>query len=127
MARIVHFSVFFTYMEEAEHEFLRSLGLGVICVVDDQKISWPRVKAECNYRTAIRFEEMIDVELSIVRIGTKSITYAYNFSRDGTPVADGTVTTVCCRFDKSLDHKPESIAVPQKIIDALMPYVAEQQ
>ena len=29
MAGIVHFSVFFAYMEQAEHELLRSLGLGV--------------------------------------------------------------------------------------------------
>ena len=29
MAGIVHFSNFFRYMERAEHEFLRSLGLSV--------------------------------------------------------------------------------------------------
>ena len=33
-AGIVHFSVFFAYMEQAEHEFLRSLGLSVHGGVD---------------------------------------------------------------------------------------------
>ena len=37
-AGIVHFSVFFTYMEQAEHEFLLSVGLGVISEQDGQKI-----------------------------------------------------------------------------------------
>ena len=58
-AGIVHFSVFFAYMEEAEHEFLRSIGLGVMMEIDGARISWPRVKAECNYRNAVRFEEEI--------------------------------------------------------------------
>ena len=30
MAGIVHFSAFFVYMEQAEHELLRSLGLSVV-------------------------------------------------------------------------------------------------
>ena len=31
MAGIVHFSNFFAYMEQAEHDFLRSVGMGVVC------------------------------------------------------------------------------------------------
>ena len=80
-AGIVHFSNFFAYMEQAEHAFLRSVGLGVICEFDGQNISWPRVNAECNYRNAIRFEEIIDVEVRVKRIGTKSVTYAFNVFR----------------------------------------------
>ena len=30
MAGIIHYSAYFQYMEEAEHEFLRSLGLSVV-------------------------------------------------------------------------------------------------
>ena len=124
MARIVHFSVFFAYMEEAEHEFLRSLGQGVVCKVNDQLISWPRVNAECNYRAAIRFEEVIDIEVSVARIGSKSVTYGFQFSREGVPVADGTMTAVCCKFDHAMDRqRPQSVDVPQEIVDALTPFV----
>ena len=78
-AGIVHFSNFFIYMEQAEHAFLRSLGLGVMCEIDGTQVSWPRVHAECNYRNAIRFEEMIDVAVSINRIGSSSVTYRFQF------------------------------------------------
>ncbi len=119
-AGIVHFSNFFVYMEQAEHAFLRSLGLGVICEIDDQRISFPRVNASCNYRNAIRFEDLIDVQLSVSRIGSKSITYSFQFSRGTTPVADGSITTVCCKFEHG---KPaESIVTPPKFIDAIRPY-----
>ena len=82
-ARIVHFSVFFAYMEQAEHEMLRSLGLSVVQKADGQTISWPRVNAQCDYRSAIRFEDEIDIFISIERIGEKSVTYVHRFEREG--------------------------------------------
>lgn len=131
MARIVHFSVFFTYMEEAEHEFLRHLGLGVICDVEGQSISWPRVNAQCDYRAAIRFEEEIDMEVTVARIGAKSITYRHRMFRGETLVAEGSITTVCCKFEPpevGIGNKmtrPESIQVPAKVVELLTPYLSE--
>lgn len=124
-AGIVHFSVFFAYMEEAEHEFLRQIGLGVMMEVDGTNISWPRVAANCNYRNAIRFEETIEIELAVAKIGTKSVTYDFKIRRDDMKIADGQVTTVCCKFehDDRLDKKKmESIEIPKQIVEAFSPY-----
>ena len=41
-AGIMHFSAYFTYMEEAEHELLRSIGTSVVLNVGDDTLSWPR-------------------------------------------------------------------------------------
>ncbi len=119
-AGIVHFSNFFAYMEQAEHAFLREVGLGVIFEFNGQKISWPRVNAQCNYRNAIRFEDMIDVFVSVQRIGAKSVTYAFEFFRDDTPVADGSITAVCCLFEHG--KRPESIAIPAEFVATIKPY-----
>ncbi len=121
MAGIVHFSVFFTYMEQAEHEFLRSVGLSVVADVEGQKISWPRVAAECNYRRSIRFEQMLDIHLSIERMGDKSVTYQFQFVESGQTVADGRVTAVCCLF--SHGTKPESILIPMSVRERLQPFL----
>ena len=121
MAGIVHFSNFFAYMEQAEHAFLRSVGMGVICEVENQKISWPRVNAQCDYKVAIKFEEMIDIEVSVTKIGTKSVTYAFDFMRDQTKVASGSLTAVCCLFGHG--QKPVSIPTPQTFIDAIKPFL----
>lgn len=123
MAGIVHFSVFFTYLEEAEHALWRSLGLSVITEFAGQKISWPRVAASCNYRRAIRFEELIDVELSVARIGEKSVTFHGKFLEGGQLVADGQVTAVCCRFDHG--SSPLAVEIPQGIRDLLAPFVIQ--
>jgi 4-hydroxybenzoyl-CoA thioesterase/acyl-CoA thioester hydrolase len=121
MAGIVHFSNFFAYMEQAEHALLRSVGMGVICEVDGLEISWPRVNAQCDYKVAIKFEEMIDIEVSVTKIGTKSVTYGFDFLRENTKVASGSLTTVCCLFKHG--QKPESIPTPQGFIDAIGPFL----
>lgn len=123
MAGIVHFSNFFAYMEQAEHALLRSVQLGVICDVDGQEISFPRVSAECNYRQAIRFEDVIDVHVVVSRIGSKSITYGFKFFLDEAPIADGSITVVCCLMKHG--QRPESITTPDSFIAAIQPYVVE--
>lgn len=124
MAGIVHFSNFFAYMEQAEHAFLRSVGMGVICEVDGQQISWPRVNAQCNYRVAIKFEQVIEIRVSVEKIGSKSITYAFDFMRGETKVADGKITAVCCLFGpENHGKKPESIVIPTAFTEAVMPFL----
>ena len=124
MAGIVHFSNFFAYMEQAEHAFLRSLGLGVMAEFDGQHISWPRVNAQCNYRQSIRFEELIDIEVRVARIGQKSVTYQFDFQRDDQRIADGQITAVCCRMQHG--QKPESVAIPPAFIAAIEPYLVAE-
>ncbi|MFT5299447.1 MAG: acyl-CoA thioester hydrolase [Mariniblastus sp.] len=121
MAGIAHFSNFFAYMEQAEHSLLRSLNLGVICVIDDREISFPRVNAQCDYLNAIRFEDMIEIQVVVTNIGTKSITYGFKFFRDQTPVAKGSITVVCCLMKHG--ERPESVPTPQKFIDSIKPYL----
>ena len=110
-------------MEQAEHAMLRSIGLGVFCEVDGQNISWPRVNAECNYRNAIKFEELIDVHVTVTNIGTKSLTYGFKFFRDQTPVADGSITVVCCLFEHG--QRPESVPIPAGFIEKVKPFLSE--
>src|SRR5205085_6427896 len=109
-AGIMHFASFFPLMESVEHEFLRHLGLSVLMRETAGPISWPRVHAECDYRSAVRFEDLLTVELSIARIGEKSITYHFAIREAGRAVADGRIVAVCCRL--SPESPPKSIPIP---------------
>src|SRR2546421_12927081 len=82
MAGIVHFANFFRFMESAECEFLRSRGLSVKLDWEGQAIGFPRVSATCDYVSPARFEDLLDVSVSIDRVGAKSVTYAFEFARD---------------------------------------------
>lgn len=109
-AGIAHFSAFFVYMEQVEHEFLRSLGLSVVLADAGGTISWPRVWAQCDYSGAVHFEDVMDVELRLERLGEKSVTYECAFFHQGRAVARGSMTSVCCRI--AAGRRPESVAIP---------------
>ena len=115
-AGIMHFSAFMTYMEQVEHEFLRSLGLSVMMRDDEGAISWPRASVSCDFRGAVRFEDTLDVECQVARLGNKSVTYAFRFTHDGRPVAEGKITAVCCRMRAAAP--PSAIVIPDWIAAA---------
>ena len=116
-AGIAHFSVFFTMMEEAEHEFLRHLGLSVMMRDENGALSWPRVSARCDFSAAVHFEDVIEIAVRIERLGEKSVTYAFGFTHDGRLAAQGAMTTVCCRLRDR--QPPESIEIPDWIREKL--------
>ncbi len=109
-AGIIHFSRYFCFMEEVEHEFLRSIGLSVLMERDGQRITWPRVRATCEFVKPVKFEDVVDVHLSVQRKGVKSITYDFTFSQDGVEVARGQIVVACCRIE---DHKLVAIPIPE--------------
>ena len=96
MAGIVHFARFMVFMEAAEHEFLRSLGLSVHLEHQGNIYSWPRLACQCDYTKPVRFEQELDIRVAIKRLGNKSITYEFHFAKDNEPVAYGTLTAACC-------------------------------
>src|SRR5437870_328477 len=99
MAGIVHFTRFFHFMESAEHALLRSLGLSVVTEWEGVRLSFPRVSASCDYLRPVRFEDVLTVDVAVKKLGRASVTYAFEFAKDGEAVARGQLTTVCCRTD----------------------------
>ncbi len=115
-AGIVHFSAFFLWMESAEHELLRSCGIPVVEAgaggpgVD---ASWPRVSAACDYVSAVRFGDEVDVAVTVEKIGTTSVTYGFAFTHAGVPVAKGRVVAVRCHLRQG--RRPEAVPIPDDV------------
>ena len=121
-ARMVHFTAFFRMMEQAEHELLRSVGLSVVMPDSTGEIGWPRVAATCNFQAAAKFEDVLQIEVRILRLGEKSVTYSHRFSRDGQQLASGEITTVCCRVQGGAPLTP--MPIPEAIAEKLRPFVS---
>ncbi len=116
-AGIMHFSTFFLYMEQAEHEMLRSVGLTVMEQHAGSVLSWPRVSVNCDYRRPLRFEDEFEIEVMVARVGEKSLTYVFRFLHQGHEAATGRITAACCRF--SHDGPPVAIPIPARIVELL--------
>ena len=98
LAGIVHFARYALYMEEAEHAFLRGRGLSVHQPRPDGLLCWPRVHASCDFRSPARFEQTLDIAVT-VELSEKSATYRFEMSVAGQAVASGKIVAACCRQD----------------------------
>lgn len=121
MAGIMHFASFFHYMESAEHELIRSIGFSVHVPVDGQMLSFPRVAASCDYVSPARSEEVMDIAVSVTKIGNKSLHYHFDFSHDGRQLATGQITCVCCRVEPGTPMV--SVPVPQEVKQELQQFL----
>ena len=117
MAGIVHFSRFFVFMEAAEHAFLRSLGTSVTGNLDGRRVGWPRVGASCDYENPVRFEDVLDIVMKVIRKGRSSITYGFEFKRDGVLIARGRLSTVFCLCPPGEPFR--SLPIPDFIADQI--------
>ena len=118
LAGIVHFANFYRYMEVAEHEFLHSLGLSIMEKRDDGSTwGWPRVSAKCSFESPAFYQDVLEVRVTVERIGVKSLTINYDFWRDETRIARGQMKTVCCVFRPG--EPMRSIEIPSAFISQL--------
>ena len=117
MAGIVHFSRFFVFMEVAEHEFLRSLGLSCAMDYEGNIIGWPKKAASCEYHSPAHFENTLDIYITSIKIGSKSLTYDIVLENENAEIARGQLTTVCCIWNPggNLIAIPIPVSITEKI------------
>ena len=126
MAGIMHFSHFFRLMERTEHDFWRSVGLSVHVLLDGQTISWPRVRAVCDYKAPLRFEDEVLVTMQIAERKAKSAIYQFDFHKlPGLErVATGEFTVVCAVVDP-VGGKMKAIEIPLQLAEKLAPLMRD--
>jgi YbgC/YbaW family acyl-CoA thioester hydrolase len=88
----IHFTAMLRYFESAEIEFLRALGY---CYRDAPDVGFPRVRVECEYRSAVGFDDEMDIAVSVKRVGTSSYTLEFGALKDGAVAANGSIVVVC--------------------------------
>jgi acyl-CoA thioester hydrolase len=113
MAGIAHFANFFRWMEAAEVDFLASRGLNVALRWEGKPVGFPRVSATCDFFKPVTFMDVLEIAVRVERVGGKSVTYAFEFNKDGEAVARGKVTSVCCLVRP--DHGIEAIEIPETL------------
>ena len=119
MAGIVHFANFYRWMEEAEHEYFRSLGLTIMKKQPDGSyIGWPRVSASCHFEAPAYHEDLLEIRLRVERIGVKSLTFYVEFHCNGRRLAHGRMKTACCLC--GLESGLKSIEIPADYRDVIV-------
>ncbi|MGC9450285.1 MAG: acyl-CoA thioesterase [Oceanipulchritudo sp.] len=117
-AGLMHFSAYFTFMEAAEAELFRRLGLSLLEMKDGMTCGFPRVDCQCKFRRALVFEDQVTIEMRIAEILANRIHYAFTFlDPEGNLCARGSMTTACAR--RETDGSLRSRELPDPVRSAL--------
>ena len=111
-AGIVHFSVFFRYMEEAEHALWREAGISI--ARGTGPIGFPRVAVAFDYHRPLRFEDEFDIWIGIAAIGQKTMRYTCRLTLKDDLIATGTMTIIC--VNRRPDEAMRAMAIPEDIV-----------
>jgi acyl-CoA thioester hydrolase len=117
-AQVVHYSNYFRFFERVEEEFYAHLGFNFIDIAT-RGLWLPRVEAFCQYKKPAKFNDLIEVELTIEELKEKSIKYGFRvFNKEsGTLLAEGYVVIVL--VDKQTQ---KAVAIPNEIVEKLKPF-----
>jgi len=124
MAGIVHFSRFYDFMEAAEHEFLRQLGINVHFEHEGHEIGWPRADTHCRFLSPARLGDELEIHVRVLRKGTKSLTYGFTFRIGERLVAEGKIRCVCCIIGRAEGLR--SVPIPTFLADQIEEAPAEE-
>jgi YbgC/YbaW family acyl-CoA thioester hydrolase len=90
----IHYTAMLRYFERAEHELMRAVGLPYATTLVEY--AFPRVHVECDFRRAIRYDDLLDVEVSVERVGRSSWTLRFEARQvpEGVVAAEGRIVAV---------------------------------
>ncbi len=93
----IHYTAVMRYWEVAEHALMRSLGMPYATAL--REVAFPRVHVSADFRGGIRFDDELEVEARVARVGSSSWNVAFtarhaDAGSDAPILADGRMTIV---------------------------------
>ena len=110
-AGVVWFGNFLRFFEEAEDELFRALGRTRMELIEDFGILMPRVEASCRFRSPVRAEEVLEIDIAVESITERRIAYRFQArERDTRRIAcEGAYRVACVSQEtfKATEFPPE--------------------
>lgn len=117
-AQVVHYSNYFRFFERTEEEFYRQLGFS-FTETAEKRLWFPRVEALCRYQKPARFNDLLEVELTIEEMKEKSLKYSFKVSNKDTATLLATGHIIIVTADKETG---KAIPIPKEIAEKLKPF-----
>jgi YbgC/YbaW family acyl-CoA thioester hydrolase len=86
---VYHNTAAFRFIEVAETALLERLGL-----LDAVYARLPRVHIEADFLRALRFRDVVEIELAVADVGKSSVTYEFEMRRGGEVAVAGQAVAV---------------------------------
>jgi len=102
----LHHAFYFTYFEIGRTELLRAAG-GNYRQMEADGLLVVVVKAECRYRRPARYDDLLRLRTTIVRVTQAKIEHRYELFRDDECLAIGQVTLAVLDRNGKIQPVPE--------------------
>jgi acyl-CoA thioester hydrolase len=106
--RVVYYSNYLKYMEEARTEYLRKIGIDVAKYMADG-VLFAVVHLEADYKSPARYDDTIKITAKIESIGNASIHFAQEVARGGTLLVNAKVILACINNNMRAQRVPEEL------------------
>lgn len=119
-ARIVYFARHLDYCHDAIEALFAGLAGGYPNLTMVRGVGVPSVRVEVDYLAPLRYGDVALIDVTVERLGTRSVTFRHALSReaDGVPCAVVRQVVVLCRLD---DVTP--VDIPDDVRALLTPHV----
>ncbi len=121
-ARIIFYGAYIHFFEYAETELFREVGLHYGTMFDELKIWLPRVHLECDFHSAARLDDLLEVSVYVGRFGTKSMRLNFEVRRGEELIATAHFVLAAVNQDTF-----ETVVIPQELREKLAPYCATEE
>jgi len=122
-ARIIFYGAYIHFFEFAETELFRAAGLHYGVMFDELKIWLPRVHLECDFLSAARLDDILEVSVWVGRFGTKSMRLNFEVRRKGSEALIATAHFVLAAVNQQTF---ETVPIPEDLREKLAPYNANE-
>lgn len=117
---IIWYGAYLKYFEAAEHEMMRAAGLPFETLRLEKKVQIPRKAFQVEFHSPAQMDELLNVEVGVVKIGQTSITFRFEvYQADERRHRASATLTVVSVVKESLQKKP----VEPWLREALAPYI----
>jgi acyl-CoA thioester hydrolase len=106
---VVYYANYLRYFEAGRNEFIRARGLRYRDFEAGFGLRLPVVEAQVSYRAPARYDDLLEVETSLVEVKRASARFGYRILREGEVVATGHTVHACVDLEGRIQRMPPDL------------------
>jgi acyl-CoA thioester hydrolase len=106
---VVYYANYLRYFEAGRNEYIRAKGLRYRDFEERFGLRLPVAEAGVSYKQPARYDDLVDVEITIAEVRRASARFEYRLLREGTLLATGHTVHACVDLEGKLRRMPEEL------------------
>jgi acyl-CoA thioester hydrolase len=106
---VVYYANYLRYFEAGRNEFIRAKGLRYRDFEEAFRLRLPVAEAGVSYKAPARYDDLLDLEVSLGQVRRASARFDYRLLREGTVLATGHTVHACVDLEGRLQRLPPEL------------------